>query len=81
MSTTLLIGRCPAAMSRALSQYGDGPSVTPSNSRAVNRGHRSGARTSTEKPGIASPAGCSSVAHGGGASGVSVAACASRATP
>ena len=64
-----------------MSQSGDGPIVTSSKSRAVKRGHRSGACTSTEKPGIASPAGCSSVAHGAGASGVSVAAWTSRATP
>ena len=81
MSTTLLIGRWPAAIRRAFSQAGDGPSRTSSNSRAVKRGQRSGARTSTEKPGIESPAGCGSSDHGAGASGASVAACTSRATP
>ena len=81
MSTTLLIGRCPAAISRAFSHGGDGPIFTSSNSRAVKRGHSSGARTSTEKPGIESLAGCASADHGGGASGAPVAACTSRATP
>ena len=81
MSTTLEIGRCPAAISRALSHAGDGPIVTSSNSRAVKRGHSSGTCTSTEKPGIASPAGCASADHGGGASGAPVAAWTSRATP
>ena len=41
MSTTLLIGRWPAAIRRALSQGGDGPIVTFSKARAVKRGHRS----------------------------------------
>ena len=40
MSTTLLIGRWPAAVSRAFSHAGDGPIVTSSNARAVKRGHR-----------------------------------------
>ncbi len=81
MSTTLLIGRCPAAIRRAFSQAGDGPIVTSSNSRAVNRGHRSGTWTSIAKPGIASPAGWPSSLHGAGASGAPVAAWTSRATP
>ncbi len=81
MSTTLLIGRCPAAIRRALSHGGDGPSRTSSNSRAVKRGHSSESCTSIAKPGIASPGGWSSSAQGGGASGVSVAAWTSRATP
>ncbi len=51
MSTTLLIGRMPAADSRAFSHSGDGPMVTSSNSRAVKRGHRSGSSTSIRTPG------------------------------
>jgi hypothetical protein len=50
MSTTLLIGRRPAASSRALSQRGDGPIVTFSKTRAVKRGHRSPASTRTWAP-------------------------------
>ena len=45
MSTTLLIGRCPAAVSRAFSHSGEGAIVTSSNTRAVKRGHRSGHST------------------------------------
>ncbi len=48
MSTTLLIGRCPAAVNRALSQSGEGPIVTSLNTRAVKRGQRSGTSTRTE---------------------------------
>ena len=48
MSTTLLIGRCPAALSRACSQAGEGPIVTSVKTRAVKRGQRSGASTVTE---------------------------------
>ena len=44
MSTTLLIGRWPAAIRRAFSHGGDGPIVTSSKTRAVKRGHRSGPR-------------------------------------
>ena len=46
MSTTLLIGRIPAAVSRAFSHSGDGPIFTSSNRRAVKRGHSSGSWTS-----------------------------------
>ncbi len=80
MSTTLLIGRCPAADRRALSQSGDGPIVTSSNTRAVNRGQRSGAWTSTVA-GRAPSAEPGSVAQGASASGAPVAAWTSRATP
>ena len=52
MSTTLLIGRWPEAISRAFSHAGDGPILTSSNSRAVKRGHRSGASTSMLTPSI-----------------------------
>src|SRR5215210_6197966 len=41
MSTTVLIGRWPAAIRRAFSHGGDGAIVTPSNTRAVKRGLRS----------------------------------------
>jgi hypothetical protein len=81
MSTTFEIGRWPAAIRRALSHGGDGPIRTSSNSRAVKRGHRSGACTSTEKPGTESPAGCGSSLQGARASGAPVAAWTSRATP
>ena len=81
MSTTLLIGRWPAALRRAFSHSGEGPIVTFSNARTVKRGHSSGERTSTETPGISSPAGCSSRAHGGGFRAAPVAAWTSRATP
>ena len=59
MSTTLLIGRWPAADRRAFSHAGDGPIVTSSNSRAVKRGHRSASSTTTSAP-----------AHVAGAAGV-----------
>ena len=52
MSTTLLIGRWPAAIRRAFSHGGDGPIVTSSKARAVKRGHRSGASTTTSTPAI-----------------------------
>jgi hypothetical protein len=80
MSTTLLIGRWPAAISRAFSHAGDGPMVTSSNARAVKRGHRSEASTTTSAP-ATSPALPRSSAQGGGASGAPVAAWTSRATP
>jgi hypothetical protein len=44
MSTTLLIGRCPAAVSRACSQSGEGPIVTSVKTRAVKRGQSGGGR-------------------------------------
>ena len=50
MSTTLLIGRWPAALRRAFSHSGDGPIVTFSNARTVKRGHSS-VRTSTRRAG------------------------------
>ena len=81
MSTTLEIGRWPAAIRRAFSHSGDGPSLTSSNRRAVKRGHSSGSRTSIEKPEISPSAGPGSSAHGAGASGACVAAWTSRATP
>ena len=80
MSTTLLIGRMPAAVSRALSHSGEGPIVTPSYSRAVKRGQSSRSCTSMLTPGT-SPGAPGSLLHGGGASGAPVAAWASRATP
>ena len=80
MSTTLLIGRCPEAISRAFSHAGDGPIVTSSNSRAVKRGHRSGASTVISTPSIG-PGVPGSSSHGGGFSGAPVAACTSRAAP
>ena len=80
MSTTLLIGRWPAADRRAFSHAGDGPIVTSSNSRAVKRGQRSGSSTTTSAPGT-SPGVPGSSAHGGGESGAPVIACTSRATP
>ena len=79
MSTTLEIGRCPAAISRAFSHGGDSPSCTSSYSTAVKRGHSSLSSTRIEKPGISSPAGSS--ASGSGFSSAPVAACTSRATP
>jgi hypothetical protein len=48
MSTTLLIGRIPAARSRAFSQGGDGAIVTSVNTRALNRGQSSGTSTVTD---------------------------------
>ena len=80
MSTTLLIGRMPAADRRAFSQSGEGPMLTASNSRAVKRGFSSGSWTSMVTPGT-SPVPPGSSRHGGGASGAPVAACSSRATP
>src|SRR3712207_3902080 len=80
MSTTLLMGRMPAAVSRAFNHSGDGPMVTSSYSRAVKRGHSSGSSTSTVTPGT-SPGCPGSSDHGGGASGAPVAAWSSRATP
>jgi hypothetical protein len=48
MSTTLLIGRWPAAASRACSQSGEGPTSTPVKTRAVKRGQSSGTSTVTD---------------------------------
>ena len=47
MSTTLEIGRCPAAASRSCSQSGEGPTFTSLKTRAVKRGQRSGTSTVT----------------------------------
>src|ERR1044072_650152 len=83
MSTTLLIERCPAALSRACSQTGEGPTVTSVKTRAVKRGQSSGTSTVTEAYRETSPgpsAGASS-AQGSGANGAAVIACTSRATP
>ena len=80
MSTTLLIGRMPAAVSRAFSHSGDGPIFTSSYRRAVKRGHSSGSWTSMLTPGT-SPGLPGSLLHGGGVSGAPVAAWTSRATP
>jgi hypothetical protein len=48
MSTTLLIGRWPAAARRTCSQGGEGPIVTSVKTRAVKRGQSSGTSTVTE---------------------------------
>ncbi len=81
MSTTLEIGRCPAAISRALSHSGLGPIFTSSNTRAVKRGHSSGHSTM-----MLMPAGSASVVPGSSDQGGSlraapVPAWTSRATP
>ena len=80
MSTTLLIGLIPAAVSRAFSHSGDGPSLMSSNRRAVKRGHSSASCTSIVTSGT-SPGPPGSVVHGGGVNGAPVAAWTSRATP
>ncbi len=82
MSTTLLIGRMPAALRRAFSHAGDSAIVTSSNSRAVKRGLSSGTSTRMSKPG-SSPAGgpCGSSSHGSAASGAPLTAATSRAMP
>ncbi len=82
MSTTFEIGRWPAAISRCLSQGGEGPIVTSSYTRAVKRRQTSGsistlAWSSTES----SPEGSASASVGFAASGAPVIACRSRATP
>ena len=83
MSTTLLIGRCPAAVRRACSQSGEGAIVTSVKTRAVKRGQSSGTSTATEARSAASPspsAAASSV-HGSSPSGAAEIAWTSRATP
>src|SRR3954453_1222238 len=80
MSTTLLIGRWPAAIRRALSHGGEGAIVTSLNTRAVKRGLRSGASTRTSAS-ATGPGAAGSSAHGGGANGAPVAACSARGTP
>ena len=80
-STTLLMGRMPAWVSRALSQAGEAPTVTPRMTRAPYRAHRSGSAISTA---IAMSAGApltGGSSTGGGASGSFAAAATSRATP
>ncbi len=79
MSTTLEIGRWPAAIRRAFSQYGDGPTLTFSKIRAVKRGQRS-VSIVTSMPASA-PSLPGSCAHGAGPSAAPVAAWTSRATP
>ena len=81
MSTTLEIGRWPAAISRALSHSGLGPILTSSNTRAVKRGHRSGSCTVTVIPSGSRPLDPGSSFHGAGDSDAPVAAWTSRATP
>ncbi len=81
MSTTLLIGRWPAAVRRPFSHGGDGPIVTSSKTRAVKRGQRSGHSTRISTPSTESPAGWGSSSHGALTRSAPVAACASRATP
>ncbi len=80
MSTTLLIVRCPAAARRAFSHGGEGAIVTSSNTRAVNREHRSGHSTRTSAP-ATGPVEPGSSLQGASASDAPVAACSSRATP
>ena len=48
MSTTLLMGRWPAAIRRAFSHSGEGPIVTSVKTLAVKRGHSSGASILTD---------------------------------
>ena len=84
MSTTLLIGRCPAAISRACSQSGEGPIVdlgedAGGEARAelgdLDRDRRVvGGLALARRPAASS-------AHGVGASSAPVIACTSRATP
>ena len=89
MSTTLLIGRWPAAISRARSHSGEGPISTSTKARAVKRGQSSGTSTRTEAisetsetpPVSSAPAGSASVSHGAAASSAPVKAWTSRATP
>ena len=83
MSTTLEIGRIPAAISRARSHSGDGPIFDVANARAVNRGQSSGTSTATEASSVdrASAVASASSSHGGRASGAPVIAWTSRATP
>ena len=50
MSTTLSIGRIPAATSRPCSHAGEGPIRTFRRSAAANRGHASGSSMRTSRP-------------------------------
>ena len=43
----LLMGRCPARVSRSCSHSGDGPMLTPVSSAAVYRAHSAGSSIST----------------------------------
>ena len=63
MSTTFEIGRWPAATRRAFSHIGDGPTVTSSKARAVKRGQRSVASTTTSTRPPAPRPGCPSDAR------------------
>ncbi len=82
MSTTFEIGRWPAAVRRCLSQRGDGPTFTSSNTRAVKRRQISGSISTAAWSSTASPpAGSASLAPGSGRSSAPVSACTSRATP
>ena len=76
MSTTLEIGRWPAAISRCFSHRGEGPMVTSSNTRAVKRRHTSGSAISTVawSPAVSSPRGSASRRVGSSASGAAVTA-------
>ena len=80
MSTTLLIGRWPAAISRAFSHGGEGPMRTSSYARAVKRGHSSSSSTTTSAP-CTGPGEPGSALHGGVASGAPVMAWTSLARP
>ena len=73
MSTTLEIGRWPAAIRRAFSHGGDGPIVTSSKTRAVKRGQSSGTSTRISTPSM-SPSVPGSFAHGGADNAAPVAA-------
>jgi hypothetical protein len=52
-STTLLMGRTPAALIRVASQAGEGPTVTPLTTAPRYRGQRSGSWTGRWAPGRA----------------------------
>ena len=83
MSTTLLIGRWPAALRRAFSHSGEGPIVTSVKTLAVKRGQISGDSICTDAKSEASPSPVASASslHGGSASGAPEIAWTSRATP
>src|SRR5882757_1328734 len=83
MSTTLEIGRIPAADSRSCSHSGEGPTFTSLKTRAVKRGQRSGTSTVTlaKSSALPSPVAAASSAQGSAESGAPVTAWTSRATP
>ena len=82
MSTTFEIGRCPAAIRRCLSQGGEGPIFTSSNTRAVKRRQISGSISiETWSAAESVPLGSASESVGSAASAAAVTACRSRATP